>query len=317
MNDGAVVGIDVGGTKLAGVVVAGGSILRQLRRPLTGRPLADQVIGLARELATGGDNRPTAVGVAVPGQVSAGGVIDLAVNLGARDLPMGALVSHALGLPCDVEHDARAVAAWLAAAEGDHADLAYVSVGTGISVGVVVDGRLLRGSNGLAGEIGHQLADPAGDRCACGLPGCLEVLASGPAIARQMARASGDARPPGTTADLSTADVYAAAAAGDPVAREVIERAATHLAAAVRGVALAYGSRRVAIGGGVTRAGAAFRTPLLAALARERAASALVARALPLAAVEVIDDDRPIGALAAAAVAHRHVASLEREVRTR
>lgn len=303
-----VVGIDVGGTKLAGVALAGDRLLIERRRPLDPSSLADQVIELVRELAAASGRAITAVGIAVPGQVDTGnGVIELAVNLAVRELPIGSLVSEALGVPCAVEHDARAVAAWLAEQEGSPADIAYLSVGTGISAGVVVDGRLVRGGDGLAGEIGHVLADPAGSTCACGLIGCLETVASGPAVARIATEAIAAGADTSMPATPTTADVYYAAAAGDLTARAVVDRAATHLAAAVRGLALAFGVARIVIGGGVTHAGESFARPLADALERERVGSTLIARALPSSAVRVLDDDRPLGALGAAAVARERL----------
>jgi glucokinase len=308
MSAPTVVGIDVGGTKLAGVAVAGEQLLAERRRQLGTSSLPDQVIDLVRELAAVSGRPIAAIGIAVPGQVDTGsGIIELAVNLAVRGLPIGSLVSEALGVPCAVEHDARAVAAWLAEQEGSPADIAYLSVGTGISAGVVVDGRLVRGGDGLAGEIGHVLADPAGPICACGLVGCLETVASGPAVARIAAEAVAGGADTSLPADPTTADVYRAAMSGDPTARAVVDRSATHLAAAVRGLALAFGVARIVVGGGVTHAGEAFARPLADALERERAGSILIARALPSAAVRVLDDDRPLGAFGAAAVARERL----------
>ncbi|MGH2446030.1 MAG: ROK family protein [Candidatus Limnocylindria bacterium] len=309
MSGELVLGIDVGGTKLAGVATNGAAVVAEGRRVLvSGRALGDQVIDLARELITvAGNGAVTGIGLAVPGQVdTASGVIELAVNLEVRGLPIGSIVSAELGAPCFVEHDARAVAAWIAADRHESA-LAYVSVGTGVSAGVVLDGRVLHGTDGIAGEIGHTLGDPSGPRCACGLIGCVEALASGPAVAR----AAAESIAAGTASSLSrrpsTADVYAAAAQGDPLAEGIVMRAATHIAAAIRGIALAFGVRSIVVGGGVARAGEAFAAPLRAALDRERDASALVAQALPRNAVEVLDDERPLGALGAAAVARTQV----------
>jgi glucokinase len=305
MIDPLVIGVDVGGTKLAGVAVRGAEIVVSSVRPLLSGGLDDQVVGLARELE-GSAGPFAAIGVAVPGQVDVGtGVIEMAVNLGAVRLPIGELVSAHLGVPCFVEHDARAVAAWLANQPGAPMDLAYLSVGTGISAGVVIGGRLLRGADGLAGEVGHLLADPAGPPCACGLVGCLEAIASGPAVARAAALELAAGAESALPALPEPADVYRAAGSGDPLAIRLVERAAFHLAAAVRGLALAYGVSRVVVGGGVTRAGAPFSTPLLAALDRERAGSTLARGAVSPGRVEVLDGGRPLGALGAAAVA-RH-----------
>jgi glucokinase len=308
MSEPLVLGIDVGGTKLAGVAVSGTHVVAQSRIPLGSGALGDQVISLARELTTGARNGVLAgIGLAVPGQVdTTSGIIELAVNLEARGLPIGSIVSAELEVPCYVEHDARAVASWLST-ERRQADLAYVSVGTGVSAGVVLDGRLLHGTDGLAGEIGHVLGDPAGPRCSCGLTGCVEALTSGPAVARAAAEAVATGAASALAARPSTAEVYEAAANGDPLAERIVARAAGHLAAAIRGIALIFGVPRIVVGGGVTRAGTAFARPLHAALDRERSISALVALALTADAVEVLDDDRPLGALGAAAVARANV----------
>ena len=309
MNGPLLVGIDVGGTKLEGVATADGTVVAELRRPLLDGDVAGQVVDVARDLAGHVGGAPDAIGVAVPGQVdSRRGVVALAVNLDLRDLPLGALVSDALGAPTAIEHDARAVASWLAGEGSDvGGGLAFLSVGTGISAGIVVDGRLLRGDAGLAGEIGHLVADPAGGSCACGLTGCLETVASGPSVARAAARLVDGAAATTLPAAPTSEEVYQAAAAGDRIACEVVERAATHLAAAVRGIALAYGITTIVVGGGVARAGRPFADPLLAAVERERAASGLVARALRDVTIEVLDDERPVGALGAVALARRLV----------
>jgi glucokinase len=303
------IGVDVGGTKVAGIAVMGSDVVAELRRPLHDGDLAGQVIAVVRGLGERGETSPAAIGIAAPGQIDAErGVIELAVNLGVRDLAIGALVADALGVPTAVEHDARAVARWLADDDPAGRSLAYVSVGTGISAGVAVDGTVLRGAAGLAGEIGHLVADPAGDRCACGLVGCLETVASGPAVSRSARRAIAEGRPSALPPSPTSEDVYRAAGEGDPLAGIVVEHAAIHLAAALRGLALAYGVGRIVIGGGVAHAGRAFADPLLAAVARERAISPLVARALDADAIEVINDGRPIGALGAVALARRLIA---------
>ena len=94
----------------------------------------------------------------------------LAVNLGWSDLPLGAALEARLGRPCVVENDVRAAALGLHRRRvvGAIDDLAYLAVGTGVSAGVILDGRLHRGARGLAGEIGHVVVEPDGARCACG-----------------------------------------------------------------------------------------------------------------------------------------------------
>lgn len=303
MSEPVVLGIDVGGTKLAGVALSGTRVVAESRRILGAAPLQDQVLELARELIAGRDG-VAGIGVAAPGQVNTtSGIIELAVNLEARELPIGSIVSAELDVPCFVEHDARAVAAWLVADRPETSNLAYLSVGTGVSAGVVLDRRLVRGTDGLAGEIGHVLVDPRGPRCACGMTGCLETLISGPAVAARACEAIGSGVATSMGERPTTAEVYVAAAAGDALAAEIVGRAAGHLAAAIRLIALTFGVPSVVVGGGVTRAGEAFAAPLRAAITRERDGSALVARALAANAVEIVDDERPLGALGAAAVA--------------
>jgi glucokinase len=200
-----------------------------------------------------------------------------------------------LMVPCFVEHDARAAATWLAARPGATGDLAYLSIGTGIAAGVVLDGQPLAGDNGLAGEIGHCIADPDGAMCPCGLRGCLEAVAAGPAVALA-AQTAVDGGEPSVLCDLATGvpitaeAVYAAAERGDPLALRVTAVAAAAIGRAVRSLVLSYGVARVVIGGGPSRAGEAFTRPLLRSLEDERTASALVRRAF-LGAVEVLPPD--------------------------
>jgi glucokinase len=301
MSDGIVLGIDVGGTKLAGMA-SGGDAPVVRTEPRDDSPIDRQVVELARRLLAAASGSATAVGIATPGRVDVdAGVVDLAVNVGAEAVALGAAVETAVGAPAFVEHDARAVARLLAA-EGGHSDVAYLSVGTGISAGVVVDGVPLAGARGLAGEIGHQLADPNGPVCACGLIGCLEAIASGPAIAR----AAMTGRVAGNGAEITTtADVYRRADAGDPDATAIVDRAARHLAAAVRGLVLAFGVTHVVVGGGVTHAGSPFERPLRRHLAAEREASILVDRALAGTTVAILGDDPLVGARAATLVARQ------------
>lgn len=296
-----VVGLDVGGTKTS-VLAADGAdrILGRLVVPTDGVSLADHVVAAAQSLLEtipdGDGTWLAAVGVGAPGHVDPiAGTVRLAVNLEAGESALGPALRAALGVPAYVEHDARAAAAWLYSIAIDRSrDLAYLSVGTGVSAGLVLGGHVRRGANGLAGEIGHVLADPAGPECPCGLRGCLETVASGPAIARQ-ARAAGL---PGDAPAL-----YAAAAAGNAEAVAVAASVGRHLAHAIRGLALTYGVDEVVIGGGVSRAGEPFLQPILAALDDERAASDLVRAAIRPGAVRLLPADSDAGAWGAVTVA--------------
>jgi predicted NBD/HSP70 family sugar kinase len=306
-HDGLLLGVDVGGTKIAGVAVetVGGTLRAEHRQPLDGAPLEAQVAGLARRLLEqAGSGSAEAVGIAVPGLVDAGtGVMRLAVNVEVGELAIGPLVEAALGAPCYVEHDARAAALWLIEQRGERESLAYLSVGTGISAAVVIDGRLVRGVNGLAGEIGHTRAIENGPQCSCGLEGCLETVAAGPALTRMAAEAVERGERTALSADAAPAEVYRHAAAGDAVASAIAAEVGAHLARAIRTLALLYGVDRVVIGGGLSRAGATFVQPILDELERERLASPLMAHALGSLPVELLPPESDPGAWGAVSVA--------------
>ena len=192
MSRGVLAGIDVGGSKIA--VVLADEALAPVGRHVIATGAGDAAYAVARiaealdaTLAEAGRSPADllAIGVGVPGRVDpVGGTVTLAVNLGWHDLPLGPRLAARFGVPVGIENDVRAAAAGLHARRvtGDDADLAYLGIGTGISAGVVLDGELHRGSRGLAGEIGHVVLEPGGPRCACGLNGCFEALASGRGI---------------------------------------------------------------------------------------------------------------------------------------
>ena len=320
------VGLDVGGTKTACVVTdAADKVLLHEVVPTDSTRLAMQLSEIIQRavdhFATDGDATVGAIGVAVPGHVEPEtGTIRLAVNLGgSRDggeLALGPMLAKSVGLPCYLEHDARAAASWIeSSAAGSNApiDLAYLSVGTGISAGIVLDGRVLRGANGFAGEVGHVSADPADGRCACGLIGCLEHVTAGPAIARAARDAMASGRESTLGPDATPTDVFRAAQAGDALACELATVFAERLARAIRGLVLTLGVSYVVIGGGVAGAGEALLRPVLEAIGRERAASPLVEAAFADARVELLSPQIEAGARGAAAIARRRVLADNRE----
>src|SRR5665811_1827213 len=124
------------------------------------------------------------------------------------------------------------------------------------------------------------IRDPDGAVCACGMRGCLETIAAGPAIGRQADEAMAAGRSTVLSPHSSAADVFRASSAGDEVAVEIIDRVADHLARAIRSLALTLGVKRVVIGGGVAAAGPALLEPIQARIALECAASPLVQAAL-------------------------------------
>jgi glucokinase len=309
------VGVDVGGSKVAVLVVDSAfNVCARLTVPTAvGDPdeAAPQIAAAVRaalQAAGAGLERVAAIGVGVPGRVDPlSGEVSLAVNLGWHRLPLGDRLEALLGVPCGVENDVRAAAAGLVERRllGDVADFVYLSVGTGISAGVVLDNAVHRGTRGLAGEIGHIVVDVAGPRCPCGLTGCLETIAAGPAIARAADEAIAAGRATGLDHETSidAAAVYRAAAAGDALSMEIVNRAGRALARAVHGLVMTYDVERVVLGGGVTGAGDGFLSPVLAELDAMRAASELAAEMLPPDIVAISPDGREAGSWGGVSVA--------------
>ncbi len=258
-----------------------------------------------------------AIGLGLPGRVQPDtGLVESAVNLHWRQLAVGPLLAERLGAPCRLENDARAAAlgAYAGADEQRFQNWAYVSVGTGIAAGLILHGRLYRGPHGMAGEIGHIVVQPGGPRCACGLAGCLEALAAGPAILRaaraglastHAARAPSLLDAPGP---LTTARVYAAARAGEALALAVTRQAGGYLAQAVHSLVMTCDVERVVFGGGVAQAGAAFIDPIRAALDQLRQDSALAAEMLRPGLVGLVPPGHDVALWGAVALAEREMA---------
>ena len=301
MSTGVWIGLDIGGSKVQGVVMdSPGHVLGQVRLGSTNGAdgiAATAALALARLRALPAvAGRPLrAVGAGVPGVVDAtAGHVSHAVNLGlgASGLALRDALEAEAGCPVVVENDVNAAAlgAWHVRQPAT-SDLAYLSIGTGLAAGVVLGGRLLRGARGAAGEIGHVPLDPAGPPCACGQRGCLEVLASGAAISRRWQAPDGvnPARALFDAADL-----------GDPAAIAVRDEVARHLASAVRLLVLTLDVEVVVLGGGVAELGSRLRRAVAAALEREQVGSPFL-RALELSSrVVLVTGSRPIGALGAA-----------------
>jgi glucokinase len=247
-----------------------------------------------------------AVGVGVPGLVDRrAGTVRHAVNLGLDDTPVG-LAAHLGALataPVAVDNDVNLAAVGAAVALGCRGDLAYLSVGTGLAAGLLLDGRIRRGAHGAAGEIGHLPVDPHGPLCECGQRGCLEVLASGAAIAARWPSADGER--------TAASDLLAAVEAGDPAAVAVLDDVAGHLAGAVALLAQTVDPEVVVLGGGVAEAGPG----LLAAVKRalhDRAARSPVLTAIDLAdRVALVPEGVPAGALGAAMFARHDLAGAD------
>ena len=306
-NGSLLAGVDVGGSKIA-VVLATRDLDPVARHTIeTGVGDAGYAVNRIAEavdatLALAGRTTAdlAAIGVGVPGRVDpVAGRVTLAVNLGWHDLPLVRLVAERYGLPVQIENDVRAAAAGLHERRvlPDVGDLAYLSIGTGISAGVVLHGQLHRGVRGLAGEIGHVVLDPSGPRCQCGLRGCFEAVASGRAVGvrAEAALEAGAASSLYEHRPVTAVDVYREAAAGDALALQIADTAGRWVARAVHELVMTYDVRRVVLGGGVTGAGETFLAPVLRALEELRAGSELAREALPPDVVHLLPPDADAG----------------------
>jgi len=203
--------------------------------------------------------RLQAVGVSVPGLVDQGaGEVTLAPNLGWSGLPLRSLVQEALGLPVVVDNvtNAGAIAEGRVGAARGVRSFVWVYIGSGIGAGIVIDGQLFHGHRGFSGEIGHCPLVSDGPQCGCGLRGCLEVLASGQAIARaaEEAVARGEETVLARCERRDALAVANAARAGDEVARGILTSASEYLGVGISFLMNLLNPAMVVLGGAVTEA---------------------------------------------------------------
>lgn len=311
---GYLVGVDVGGTTVTTQLVDGHLAAIHECTVATDVSSPDATLesiarGIGRTLDEAGVSPSlAAIGLGVPGQVdSVRGVSLIAVNLHWYDYPVTERLTARFGAPCFLENDVRVATLGVHRFDNPHnsRDLAYVSIGTGLAAGVILDNQLLRGRRGMAGEFGHFIVDPNGPLCNCGARGCLETLVSATAVVR-MASAVIAAGEPTLLRDctpISARSVYDAAAAGDGVAQAIVDQVGTELGRALRSVMLAYDVDEIVLGGGVTRAGDRYLAPIAAEWRRQQATSALARALLRPELIRIADPTRNMGAWGAVALA--------------
>ncbi len=229
-----------------------------------GRQAVEAAIRAAQQVMAEGAGQPLlGAGVAVPGVVDADGAVLMAPDLGWHDVPVAAPLRAALGgLPVEVANRAKAAAVgehWSGAGRGVERML-YLSVGTGVSLGIIIGGNLYRGASLTEGELGHTTVEPDGPLCPCGNRGCLQTLASGPALlalVRQLARSAPDSRLwPLTGRRLETLTLVHVAQAlrdGDPVAATAVQTVGRYLGVATANLINLLNPELVVLGGPVCR----------------------------------------------------------------
>ncbi len=286
-----VIGVDVGGTTTAaGLVGADGEVLAHLQEPTHARgpgtaleallDLLGKLEGVARVRGI----HVTGIGIGVPGTVDAErGVIGADIHY-VPDLastPLAAIVGERLGLPVFADNDVNVLALgeWMFGAGRGTRSLVVLALGTGVGGGIILDGQLHRGQGGFGGELGHVPINFDGRSCICGGRGCLKAYVSGTDIARQ-----GSER---LKRDVTSAEVFALAAAGEPVAREIVDEVCEALGAGLAVIVNGLNPERLLLAGSVAKS----LTPLESEV-RARVGRYAFAQALATTRIEILTLDK-------------------------
>jgi glucokinase len=308
------IGIDLGGTKIYGVVLEDGTVAQEAKRktPVRGGPIGvvDAIADVVGQL--GGHDGVDGLGIGAPGAVDAKGLVQRAPNLPGWDepFPLREAVSDSLGgLPVAVDNDVNVgtlAELRLGAAQGS-ADVLGIFVGTGVGGAVVLDGELRRGSTGVAGEIGHMVVRQGGRKCGCGGRGHLEAYAGRWGMEKRARRLADDGQDSllldlGKKRRLTSSAFAKALAAKDDVTVELLDEAVAALGTAIASCVALLDLDTVVVGGGLAdRLGPAFVERIDRA-AREQ----LFLKDAPLRVVPAVLGDQG-GAMGAAQVAMESV----------
>src|SRR5713226_402194 len=272
MTSRAVLGIDFGHSHVqVAVADLAHNVLAERHRDLDVNHRAREALDFSAEMAAEvlaevGIDRSHVIGagIGIPGPVdrergTAGSATILPGWVGLR---IADAMQKRLGLPVDIENDANlgALAELTWGAGRDCTNFAYIKAATGIGAGLVIDGALLRGATGTAGEIGHTTLDERGALCYCGNRGCLETVASGPAITRLVSQ--------GHQETLSLGRVIELAADGDVRCRRAISDAGREIGVAVAGLCNLINPERIVVGGLLSRAGDLLLQPIRESIRR-------------------------------------------------
>ena len=283
MNARLAIGIDIGGTKVAGGVVdVHGNVTHRARRDTPHRSKSPSVVeGTIVEVVTelmqlAGPDTIAAVGIGAAGFVAADrATVVFAPHLSWRHEPLQEALQKRVAVPIFVDNDANAAvwAEWKFGAAQGETHVMMITLGTGIGGGILINGQVQRGRFGIAGEFGHMQVVPGGHRCECGNRGCWEQYASGNALVRE-AHSLFSANSPiasdlldrvgGVLDNLTGPLITQAARDGDPTARELLAEIGNWLGVGIANLAAAFDPGMFVIGGGVSTA-----DELLLASARE------------------------------------------------
>lgn len=274
------IGIDVGGTGIKiGIVNSQNQIIREGCIPtVTDIPFEEQVRRIVEcVIATAEDDGLSSsdiasVGVGIPGIASAHtGEIIKCTNMGWYHVPFRDVFQRFLDKPVHIDNDANvaALAESVAGVSAGTSSSVFITIGTGIGSGIIINGRIWKGAHGIGGELGHVILDLDGVPCTCGNHGCLERYCSATALIR-MAREEVAVHPDslilsyaGDISRIEAKSVFDASKAGDPVATALFERYISYLAQAVGSVVNLIDPEVIVLGGGVSKAGNYLLDPLV------------------------------------------------------
>ncbi|QQR86193.1 MAG: ROK family protein [Flavobacteriales bacterium] len=259
-----ILGIDIGGTTSKLGLVQDGKVITRARISTTGHAddhaFADTLAHTARELVRAHHDVPLhSIGIGAPNANQLTGIIEMAPNLPWKhDVPLARMMSDRLGVPATLGNDANAAALgeWRYGAGQGIDDLLVVTLGTGVGSGFIVNGKLVLGSAGNAGELGHMILVPEGRSCTCGRSGCLEAYVSIRGMIATYAEAGGTAE----VKDVKT--IAERANSGDAAAVECFKRTTDWLAIGLANAVCATGPQRIVLFGGIARNGELLLAPL-------------------------------------------------------
>lgn len=242
-----IIGIDLGGTKIAGVLVTPtGKVLMDVQVPTEAAKGKAQVINniikAIRMLIQSQKVKTSCIGIGAPGPIiyNKGIVIEPPNLPGWKKVNLKKILEKEFKLPVSVDNDANcaALAEAVFGAGKTKQNFIYMTVSTGVGGGIIIDRKLYRGMVGAAGEFGHMIIDPHGPLCGCGNHGCLEALASGSALKKKMG--------------MDAISVELAARQGDKQAQQAIEEMAHYLAIGIANLVNIFNPEMVIIGGGLS-----------------------------------------------------------------
>lgn len=269
-NNSYVIGVDLGGTNIRVADVSQAGKILRVERLKTGahegyEAVIKRIVSAALAVARTMDAKPSAVGLAVPGAIDfSKGVVTWSPNFpGWKNVPVARDVSALLGWPVVIENDGNAAAVgegWTGSARGV-GNFVMMTLGTGVGGGVVLDGRVWRGSTGMAGEIGHIPVREGGRMCGCGKRGCMETYASANGVARTARERIGEetarellAMVNGVPEKIDSGIMAQAASRGDTFCLEIFEEAGRDIGKAMAVIALTLDISHFVIGGGMAEA---------------------------------------------------------------